>query len=145
MKPTLYIIICLVLIVYSEQIIGRFRLEAANSSVEALGSVTSERGSELDTPAAPLVTFEVTAYCPCDKCCGKWADGITASGVKAVGKIIAAPKHIPFGTKIYVPGYGLAEVQDRGGAIKGNKLDLLFPTHQEALNWGRQKLNVTYR
>ena len=50
-----------------------------------------------------------------------------------------------FGTKLVIPGYTGApvEVIDRGGAIKGNKLDVFFPTHDEALQWGRQFLDVT--
>jgi len=88
---------------------------------------------------------EVTAYCSCKKCCGSQAAGLTANGYKLKPKdlVIAAPKNIPFGTKIYVPGYGLAVVKDRGGAIKGDKLDVWFASHQEALKWGRQKLIVT--
>ena len=89
-----------------------------------------------------LIEMNVSAYCPCEKCCGEWADGITASGVKAEGRLIAAPSDYPFGTVMEVPGYGRATVQDRGGAIKGNKIDLLFSTHQEALEWGRQHLTV---
>ncbi len=91
------------------------------------------------------VTFEVTAYCPCELCCGKWADGITASGEYAEGFFVAAPPEYPFKTLMAVPGYNEGkpvEVLDRGGAIKGNKLDVFFPTHQEAKNWGRQKLKV---
>ena len=90
-------------------------------------------------------TWEITAYCPCEKCCGRFADGITASGVNVkdfYGLLIAAPPEYPFGTIMDVPGYGIATVQDRGGAIKGNKLDVFFPTHQEALEWGRQYLKV---
>ena len=68
----------------------------------------------------------ITAYCPGECCCGEWADGITASGVPATGLIVAAPRGIPFGTKIYVSGYGLATVEDRGGSITGNRIDLLF-------------------
>ena len=44
---------------------------------------------------------------------------------------------------IDVPGYGLAPVYDRGGAIKGNRLDLYFPTHHDALKWGARHLTVT--
>ncbi len=80
--------------------------------------------------------WRITAYCPEKCCCGEFADGITASGAPAEGLIIAAPKEIPFGTQFYIPGYGWATVQDRGGAIKGKRLDLLFSDHQEALNWG---------
>ena len=88
--------------------------------------------------------FTVTAYCPCKKCCGRFADGITASGhkIRLGDKIIAAAPEIPFGTKMEIPGYGGAEVLDRGGKIKGNKIDILFDTHQEALRWGVQFLAV---
>jgi 3D (Asp-Asp-Asp) domain-containing protein len=70
----------------------------------------------------------------------------TANGyqIKAGDRLIAAPPEIPFGTWITVPGYGRAQVLDRGGAIKGKRLDLYFPTHQEALNWGRQHIEVTF-
>ena len=88
-------------------------------------------------------TYTITAYCPCVKCCGK-TNGITASGVKAVqGVTVATDKSIPFGTKIYIDGVGERIVQDRGGAIKGNKIDLYFDTHQEALSFGRQTRKVT--
>jgi len=90
--------------------------------------------------------FNVSAYCPCEKCCGKHADGITASGKPVTfngGHFVAADKGIPFGTLISIPGYHGGKpvpVLDVGGAIKGNRLDVFFPTHQEALNWGRQYL-----
>ena len=84
-----------------------------------------------------------TAYCPCVKCCGK-NDGITASGEKAVqGVTVAADtKVLPFGTKIYIDGVGERIVQDSGGAIKGNRIDLYFSDHQSALNFGRQTREV---
>ena len=84
----------------------------------------------------------ITAYCHCAKCCGK-TDGITASGDKATeGVTIAMDKSMPFGTKIYIDGVGERIVQDRGGAIKGNRIDLYFDSHQEALNFGRQTRQV---
>ena len=87
----------------------------------------------------------VTAYCPCKKCCGSFADGITASLEPVAadgGKFVAAPRHIPFHTKLDIPGYGRVRVLDRGGAIKGDRLDVFFPTHQEALEWGVKYLDV---
>lgn len=89
--------------------------------------------------------MKVTAYCPCDKCCGPYADGITASGLPVSangGRFVAADKRYSFGTKLRVPGYGTVSVLDRGGAIKGNRLDVFFPTHEQALRWGVQFLNV---
>lgn len=97
-----------------------------------------------DTSPSSVGYYRISAYCPCELCCGKWADGYTASGVPAVGKIVAAPPDVPFGTFLWIPGYGTAVVQDRGGAITGNRLDVLFATHQEAVDWGVQDLMVTW-
>jgi len=92
--------------------------------------------------------FIVTAYCPCRKCCGPKACGVTASGAPVsanAGHFVAADRTIPFGTRICVPGYagGVAvPVLDRGGAIRGNRLDLFFSTHKAASKWGRKTLTV---
>ena len=62
--------------------------------------------------------FEVTSYCPCDICCGKWADGHTASGhiIQPGDMFVAADRSLAFGTMVEVPGYGKVPVLDRGGA-----------------------------
>ena len=105
-----------------------------------------------------------TGYCNCGKCCGwrkKWflfgepvynygkmkgspkKVGVTASGkVAAKGTIAADPSVYPFGTKMEIPGYGTGIVQDIGGSIKGAHIDLWFPTHEDAIAWGSQKLKV---
>lgn len=83
------------------------------------------------------VTFETTAYCPCSACCGK-SDGITASGSRATaGRTIAAPSSYAFGTQIELDGC-VYTVEDRGGAIKNNRIDMFFNSHTEAQNYGRR-------
>ena len=96
-----------------------------------------------------VMRMEVTAYCHCMKCCGPAAQGITASGKPVSyngGLFVAADTSVlPFGTKLVIPGYANnkpVEVIDRGGAIKGHKLDVYFPTHQEARQWGRKKIDI---
>ena len=87
-------------------------------------------------------TFTVTAYCPCEKCCGAYANGYTATGAKATqGVTIAAdPDVLPMGTEIELDGHTYT-VQDTGGAISGNRLDLYFDSHEDALQWGvREKI-----
>ncbi|GAG04624.1 unnamed protein product [marine sediment metagenome] len=88
--------------------------------------------------------MRVTAYCPCEKCCEEWADGITASGhvIKKGDKFCAADKSIAFGTAVNIPGYGEVLILDRGGLIKGDRLDVYFDTHQEAISWGVKHLKV---
>ena len=93
------------------------------------------------------ISMRVTAYCPCEKCCGEWADGVTANGhvIKPGDCFVAADRRFAFGTEMLIKGYNASKtvkVFDRGGAIKGNKLDVFFHTHQAALEWGVRYIDV---
>ena len=118
------------------------RPQAAMAPVATPATVSAKR--------VRVIRMEVTAYCPCSKCCGPLARGVTASGRSVRhngGRFVAADTGVlPFGTQLLIPGYHNdrpVEVIDRGGAIKGRKLDVYFPTHRQALEWGRQWLPVT--
>ena len=70
--------------------------------------------------------------------------GVTARGTVARhGTVAADPKVYPFGTKLAIPGYGTGVVEDVGGAITGRHIDVWFPSHGHARQWGRRNLNVT--
>lgn len=58
------------------------------------------------------------------------------------GIIAVDPTVIPLGTRVYIPGYGYAIADDIGGAIKGNRIDMAFETHREAMQFGRQQVTV---
>ena len=93
------------------------------------------------------IQMRITAYCPCRKCCGKYSDGVTACGhkIQPGDTFVAADGRYPFGTEMLIPGYSNSQpvqVLDRGGTIKGNRLDVFFVTHQEALEWGVKYLEV---
>lgn len=97
-----------------------------------------------------VIWMEVTAYCPCPICCGSRARGVTASGKPVTaddGFFVAADAdRFEFGAKLRIPGYHdgeTVEVLDRGSAILGPRLDVFFPTHEQASAWGRQWLPVT--
>lgn len=78
-----------------------------------------------------LGRFYVTGYDICMDCCGK-LDGITASGAVAqIGRTVAAPQSIPFGTTLYIEGIGERVVEDRGGLVTGEHLDVLCANHSE--------------
>ncbi len=103
-------------------------------------------------PARPARTIwmTVTGYSPDERSCGDSADGLTATmhsvTTNAMKLVAADPTVLPYGSMISVPGYdteSIVPVLDCGGAIKGDRLDLLFPTHEEALKWGRQRVLVT--
>lgn len=83
--------------------------------------------------------FKLTGYCACRKCCGKSPSnpnyGRTAMGTMATeGRTIAMDKRFAFGTKVYIEGVGVRIVEDRGGAIKGNRIDVYCSTHQGCYN-----------
>lgn len=89
------------------------------------------------------ITFYTNGYESTGKHPSHPAYGITASGKKSqVGRTIACPKHIPFGTKIHIEGFGDRICEDRGGAIRGNKIDVLVSTKNEAYRLGRKKVRV---
>ena len=99
--------------------------------------------TEVTEPKTKTMTVVATAYCACSKCCGEWADGITASGVKArANHTIAVDRNIiPLGTQVVING-NIYTAEDTGGAIKGNRIDIYFDSHSEALKWGRKTIEI---
>jgi 3D (Asp-Asp-Asp) domain-containing protein len=100
-------------------------------------------------PGTAWVRVLTTGYCPCAICCEGSADGITAIG-RAVAEqpfgIASDPKLVPPRLVLDVPGYGRAEVDDTGGAMRqsGSRglvhLDLRFADHHQARQWGRRPM-----
>lgn len=91
-----------------------------------------------------LGKFVITAYCTCRVCCGVYSGGNrTASGtVPTSNRTIAVDTNvIPFKTKVVINGQ-VYVAEDRGGAIKGKRIDMFFMTHKEALKWGRKTMEV---
>ena len=117
--------------------------EPRNKIVEVQTKTVTARSSYYRTgvTTAQSGIYKVTAYCACAKCCGK-TNGITASGVKATANhTIAAPSTFAFGTKVVINGTTYV-VEDRGGAIQGNRIDIYMNSHQEALRWGVRYLQL---
>lgn len=77
----------------------------------------------------------ITYYCACPICCGEWSGlGTSASGVRPqAGRTVAADPSIPFGTRLIINGQEYV-VEDRGGAIKGNRIDIYCDSHDECFN-----------
>ena len=98
----------------------------------------------LETKKQNSKKFKLTAYCACSKCCGKWSGGNTASGTKPTqGRTIAVDTRvIPFGAKVVINGHTYI-AEDTGSAIKGNKIDVYFDNHEEALQFGVKYADVT--
>lgn len=121
--------------------------EPVNKIVQ-VNKVTSRSGTTRAAVATAATTtsgtqvYKITAYCSCAKCCGK-ATGRTAMGTKATaGRTVAASGKFAFGTKLNINGH-VYTVEDRGGAINGNKIDIYVNSHAEALAWGVRYLPVS--
>lgn len=127
--------------VISEKVIT----EPVNKIVQVQKKTVTSRGSSLPRTTggnSSGTVYKITAYCPCSKCCGK-ATGRTASGTKATpGRTVAASGKYAFGTKLNIGGH-IYTVEDRGGAITGNKIDIFVGSHAEALQWGVRYLPVS--
>lgn len=114
--------------------------------------------SLLTATADQPVRVRASAYCPCARCCGLHSPevgghGLTTSGRRPTpGITIAAPRGVPRGTVLCIEGLGVVRVDDRGGAIRGRRVDIFVHvdeepppytlSHQAALEWGRRELRA---
>ncbi|HPN54882.1 MAG TPA: 3D domain-containing protein [Candidatus Moranbacteria bacterium] len=107
---------------------------------EVLAKWKEKQADKWDNLPKGQFKINASAYTAAADECGK-SDGVTASGLKVKEKrTIACPKEFPFGAKISIEGMGIYTCEDRGGAIKGNKIDIYVETKKEAFDFGRQHL-----
>lgn len=116
------------------------------TSIKSEGSVSDSNNSRKS------IKVELTAYSNDKRCSDNW-NSQTAMGTETRVGVVAAPKNIPFGSKLYIPELknykedGIFDVEDRGGAIKVKKdgtyiIDVWMPTYEEAVQFGRKTTTV---
>ena len=157
-------IFCLMIALMLREIVRAEKVESDGMKYEALQSPTTENNIEVEqqveqvqeiitTQAQATEVYTITAYCSCSICCGEWAtkrgDGpvIGAYGVELTPWYsVAAP--LPYGTKLKIDGMTY-EVQDTTASwivdrYAGRIIDIYVGnSHQEAINFGKQELEVT--
>jgi 3D (Asp-Asp-Asp) domain-containing protein/peptidoglycan hydrolase CwlO-like protein len=102
-------------------------VSVAPETTAPVGSGTGER---------PL-TVEASGYS---------LQGTTSTGIPVGWGVVAVdPSVIPLGTRISIPGYGEGVAADTGVAVQGARIDIWFPTAQQALAWGRRTVTVVLR
>ncbi|MGG3799246.1 3D domain-containing protein [Metabacillus fastidiosus] len=125
------------------------KTEIASVTIEQNSNVSLE--DAFDWSKYPTKTVVATGYTAGKESTGKEPNhpeyGITYSGVKVKRDLfstVAADLTVfPLGTILFIPGYGYGVVADKGGAIKGNKLDLYYETVSDVYeNWGKKELEV---
>jgi 3D (Asp-Asp-Asp) domain-containing protein/uncharacterized protein YraI len=126
---------------------------AAKPAPKAAAQPATATKQSTPTKSGTKVTMNVSAYTNDPSNNGSQlynGRALTASGYDLTNtityngmRIVAASSQYPIGTRMHIEGIGEGIVLDRGGAIQGNRLDLLVGSQQEALNWGRQNVTVT--
>ena len=82
----------------------------------------------------PAELWEITAYTHSGR--------PTASGLWPAPGMAACPPELELGTRVRLEGRGILICRDRGGAIRGRRLDLFLESREEAIRWGRKRLEV---
>lgn len=140
------------------QEIGMLQNLTPETVPETAPQAIPETMAETEPAAEPQYTnmgmFKLTAYCSCEHCCDEWAINrpkdengnpivyTASSAIAKQGVTVAADTNVlPFGTSLLIDGHEYI-VQDRGGAIQGNRIDVYFDSHQEALQFGVQYKEV---
>ena len=124
----------------SEKVISK-----PTTQVVAVGTKVVTATASRNNTAAGGKEFYVTAtaYTPnCNGCSGITATGVNIKSNPNMKLIAVDPKVIPLGSKVWVEGYGYAIAADTGGAIKGNKIDILVSSKSAAKHWGRKKVRI---
>lgn len=113
---------------------------ASRKTAATLDSAVSRGGSR----EIRVLTMVATGYDGCYECNKPYYGQPSYIGLPLRRGIVAVdPQVIRMGTRLYVEGYGEAIAADQGNAIKGNRIDLFFDSHQEALNFGKKTVKVT--
>ena len=107
-------------------------------------TVQDVQETEETDPNGALGVFVVTAYCGCEQCNGKWTGCAAANGepLEAGVTIAVDPNVIPLGSYVEIDGIGVRKAQDTGSAIKGNRIDLFFASHEECCAFGKREMVV---
>ena len=121
---------------------------------EAEPELSMETIEKIEELPGRILTVTATAYCPCPFCCGIWSEQHpsrigtgyvqkTSSGtIPTAGRTIAVdPSVIPMGSEVWIKDHKYI-AEDTGNHIKGNRIDIFFDSHQEALNWGMRNVEV---
>lgn len=103
--------------------------------------ITPETASETAEPGEYIGEFKASGYCSCQKCSGGYAKTYSGTIPKANHTISADLNRFPIGTKLVIDGITYT-VEDKGSGVNGNRIDIFFASHAEALAFGLQTVDV---
>ncbi|MFJ8072144.1 ubiquitin-like domain-containing protein [Peribacillus sp. NPDC096447] len=127
----------------SEKVVNKKQDKVVTVGTRTTVAQASRGVTNVSSSSGKEIYVSSTAYTASCKGCS----GVTSTGVDLKSnpgaKIIAVdPSVIPMGSKVYVEGYGYAVAADKGGAIKGNRIDVFFSSKNDAYRWGVKRVKV---
>lgn len=121
-------------------------------AVEQLGAAVLQAEADRQARAEQAAAYEavgayryigectITAYCPCEECCGRWADGVTATGLPAGPGVVAVdPEVIPLGSTVIIDGQRYLAA-DTG--VTENRVDICMTSHEDTVAHGVRTAEV---
>ncbi len=125
-------------------VISETIMKEKRNQVVAVGTKsTAVQAMNVNSASGTDIYVSSTAYtASCNGCSGVTATGLNLKNNPNAKVIAVDPRIIPLGSKVYVDGYGYAVAADKGGAIKGHKIDVFFPSTSDAYRWGVKKVKV---
>ena len=123
---------------------GRITTAQNETTTETITEITIEIPTETESEHISLGVFKLTAYCPCEKCCG-WDIGITYSGTQATaGRTVGVHlEDFDMGDEIIINGN--TYIAEDTGAFQRGTIDIFHDTHEEALQFGVQYAEIFIR
>lgn len=113
------------------------------SNTKKSNKQTSNNHSDSGRSGGKSLSMSASAYTAgCSGCSGYTSTGIDLNANPNMKVVAVDPSVIPLGTKVWVEGYGEAVAADTGGNIKGNRIDLHFPTKEAAYSFGQRTVTV---
>jgi uncharacterized protein YabE (DUF348 family) len=127
----------------SRKLVSEKKVREKKDQIVAVGTKVIQKQVSRGTSTGVEYYVTSTAYTAnCNGCSGRTATGINLHQNPNIKVIAVDPSVIPLGTKVYVEGYGYAVAADTGSAIKGNKIDVFFPTKSQAYRWGNRTVKI---
>jgi len=130
----------------SRKLLKTEKIQESEDRVVALGTKVVQQTSTVsrgnDSVAREFYVTSTAYTASCNGCSGTTATGINLRANPNAKVIAVDPNVIPLGTKVYVEGYGYAVAGDTGSAIKGNKIDVFFPSKSAAYRWGSKRVKI---
>lgn len=127
----------------SEKVVNKKQDKVVTVGTKTTVAQASRGLTNVSSTSGKEIYVSSTAYtASCKGCSGVTSTGIDLKSSPGAKIIAVDPSVIPMGSKVYVEGYGYAVAADKGGAIKGNRIDVFFSSKSDAYRWGAKKVKI---